>query len=363
VENLKIFSIGHYVSRTGTLFLHSLLDNHPSILTIPGVIKLEKIIKKDIDNSITAFNFFEKDNPKFFDTSLFSPNDENNSGLWCLGEKKNNKILTEKNVFKDNFLNYLNNKKNFTKKNIILAIYYAYAKTHNMNLDKKKILLLHPHEKHICLKFNDIFPDSKFLIPIRDPVKVYFSIISMNKKKAKLRNQHYYPSAQLLDFVSGLEDFKNKGLNFYVIKFEDLNKKLKKKMMEISNYMSIDYDEKMLESTFGGYKYWGNSFDNLRDKYISSENFDYNNSSFKDLYFLKLLNFRISKKYNYNHDNFKKKEILLGIILFFFPLKDEIIYIKNFNYKSIFRYLKFILFFFPKRFILLMIVLKNLLKN
>ena len=96
MENLKIVNIGHYVSRTGTLFLHSLLDNHPAILTIPGVISFKKIIERKIINVEHAFSLFETDNPKFYDTSLLSAFDNNNSGLWQLGENKKEKIFTER---------------------------------------------------------------------------------------------------------------------------------------------------------------------------------------------------------------------------------------------------------------------------
>ena len=37
IFHLNIASIAHYHSCTGTVFLHSLLDDHPEIISIPGV--------------------------------------------------------------------------------------------------------------------------------------------------------------------------------------------------------------------------------------------------------------------------------------------------------------------------------------
>ena len=43
--NLKILAISHYISRSGTLYLHSLLDDHPEIATIPGTIDIVELLK------------------------------------------------------------------------------------------------------------------------------------------------------------------------------------------------------------------------------------------------------------------------------------------------------------------------------
>ena len=108
IENLKIVNIGHYVNRTGTLFLHSLLDNHPQILSIPGVINLNNILQNKVTSANQALEYFERENPKFFDTSKFTLTDKNNSQLFCLGEEKNDKILTDKEFFRSSFLKFFN---------------------------------------------------------------------------------------------------------------------------------------------------------------------------------------------------------------------------------------------------------------
>ena len=84
--DLQIVSISHYQSCTGSVFLHSLLDGHPEICTIPGVPNFMPLISSIYDSAEDAFKIFELSNPKFYDTSKMSRIDQNSSGLYCLGE-------------------------------------------------------------------------------------------------------------------------------------------------------------------------------------------------------------------------------------------------------------------------------------
>ena len=46
IKNLDIVCFGHYASRTGIVFIYSLLDNHPQTLSIPGVQNYNEMVKK-----------------------------------------------------------------------------------------------------------------------------------------------------------------------------------------------------------------------------------------------------------------------------------------------------------------------------
>ena len=109
---LKIVAITQFISRSGTLYLHSLLDNHPEIATIPGTISIVQLLKIKRNCSATeCYEIFKKNNPKFFDTSLFTVKDRNSNNLQILGENKKSKILTDEILFKKYFLTTLNGKK------------------------------------------------------------------------------------------------------------------------------------------------------------------------------------------------------------------------------------------------------------
>ena len=58
IFDLNVVAISHYISRSGTLYLHSLLDNHPEIITIPGTIDIVEILKSKNCNAEKYLNIF-----------------------------------------------------------------------------------------------------------------------------------------------------------------------------------------------------------------------------------------------------------------------------------------------------------------
>ena len=92
------------------------------------------MVKKKINTPEEALRIFEKNNPKFYDTSSFTEKDYYHCCLFRLGENKKDKIITNKKLFEIYFFEFFDYNK-ISKKNIILGIYYSYGKVHNFNFD------------------------------------------------------------------------------------------------------------------------------------------------------------------------------------------------------------------------------------
>tara|TARA_E500000178_G_C17001859_1_gene746093 strand:+ start:79 stop:1164 length:1086 start_codon:yes stop_codon:yes gene_type:complete len=359
-KNYQIVNIGHFVSRTGTVFLHSLLDSHPQILTMPAVINFRNLLnKRNFYTAEEAFEIFDKENPKFYDTSLQKPSDVPDNGLYKLGDNKDDKILTNKKAFKAFFLENLKSSNSITFKNVLVSLNIAYGKTHNKDINKCKVILLHPHEKKDCITFNKLFENSKFLIPVRNPLNVYNSIIKMIKFRKKIRSQLYYPSGQLIQFAKGLDDFRYDKMNMHILKLENLEQNFEVEMKKICNYMEIDFDSCVLKSTFGGKKFWGNTYKNPREKYVPNKINIEKTLSKKDLIILSKINEKIMEEFGYNNKSYTNKSEIFSTLNFFFPLDDEIEFLKNFKFKNLNSYLKFLCYFLPKRIYLAYICLKR----
>lgn len=359
-KNYQIVNIGHFVSRTGTIFLHSLLDSHPQILTMPAVINFRNLLnKRNYYTAEEAFEIFDKENPKFYDTSLQKPSDVPDNGLYKLGDNKNEKILTNKEEFKNFFLENLKLSGNITFKNILISLNIAYGKTHNKDINKCKVILLHPHEKKDCIKFNKLFKNSKFIIPVRNPLKVYNSIVKMVKFRKKIRNQSYYPSGQLIQFAKGLDDFRDNKMKMHILKLENLGENFENELKKICNFMEIDFDLCVLKSTFGGKKFWGNTYNNPREKYVPNEIQVEKILSKKDFAILSEINKKIMEEFEYSNKSFIGKSKIFPALKIFFPLDDEIEFFRNFKFKNLISYLKFLFFYIPKRIYLISICLKR----
>ena len=358
VFDLNVVAISHYISRSGTLYLHSLLDNHPEIITIPGTIDIVEILKSKNCNAEKYLNIFIKNNPKFFDTSSFNFTDKNNSSLWILGDDKKQKIVTDKIKFKNYFLEILRNKKG-NPRNAIIALYLAYAQTHNKLIDKVKIILMHPHEKKTTLMFNEFFKDSLYLIPVRNPFRAYNSIIKKSRFVSEKRNVKYYPGGQLSESASDIKNFYKKKMKMNFFKIEDLAENIEPIMKNLASLLNISFNKSMLESTFGGLKYWSNSVEKQSNQFDTSRHKGEIELPKKDLIILNAINLELIEILNYKKINFTTLEKIFFPLIFFSPMRDEVKFIKEFKVNDIRLYLRFFMFFFPKRLNLLRLVLSN----
>ena len=64
-------------------------------------------------------------------------------------------IITNKILFREHFFQHMYGEE-LSLKNIIISLYYAYARSHDFEVSKFKILLLHPHEREITFIFDQI---------------------------------------------------------------------------------------------------------------------------------------------------------------------------------------------------------------
>ena len=127
MKRLNVTMITHYQS-SGSLYLHSLLDSHPLIITIPGVPHLDPIINGHFNSAEQVLETFNKANPKFYDTSKMTYSDLNSSGLYRLGENADEGIVTDRKLFSSFFNECISNEE-LSSKNIIYSLYYSYAKS------------------------------------------------------------------------------------------------------------------------------------------------------------------------------------------------------------------------------------------
>lgn len=357
--NLKTVAITQVVSRSGTIYLHSLLDNHPEIATIPATININCLLNQNSLSPLEYYNLFKKNNPKFFDTSKFTLKDDRNSMLFMLGKNQSSGIKTDQKLFKEIFLKALQNQ-NINPRSVILSLYYAYNYCHKKDFSKFKLILLHPHEKKTTIKFNKFFKKTLYLVCLRDPIRAYESIIKKNKIISKLRNQIYYPSGQLLQSALDIYEFNREKMRMHFIKIEDLGFNTIKSMKKLADFLNIKFSKTtMSKSTFGGLEYWGNTPNKAFNHFDKRRHLIKSKLNKKDQMIIYLLNKEFMKALKYTNLKLSTLEKFFYPIILILPLNDEWKFIKKNFLKPNFLLLKFIIYFFPKRILLLFISFLN----
>jgi hypothetical protein len=304
--------------RTGTDFLHSLLDSHPEVLTFNGHFQfysfwgeskcvksgnfalsdfVEEFIGKHIEKFKSRYDYIERKDQ--------------------LGVNYDQTIEISTNEFKVYFLKILE-KEQINSKNCLLALYGAYSLCLKQDLNKKVIFFHHLHSHNELDSYLKDFPDSKIISMTRDPRA---NIVSGVKNHKKYRSEtttgphQFFFIKRILEDTTVLKKLKNEYIS---IKIEDLGSE--KIITKLTEWLSISNHPTLKISTWGGLIWNGDRVSvNERLGTGFSKNMLNNNwegiLSGKDKYIFNFIMYHRLKKYQYPY---KKLNFISYIAVPFF---------------------------------------------
>ena len=171
--------------RAGTGLLHSLIDGHSEIITLPSNyfseyfdIKIWKNIIKDGWSKIV--DNFIKNYPVLFDANSsaavltidgYIKDLGKSDGLCNMGKSKNETLFINKLSFKKTHL-LINKEKNLNALSFFKLVHIAYEKV-LINETKKNIIFYHIHnpDTYSQLNFNRLAKSSKNILMVREPLQ------------------------------------------------------------------------------------------------------------------------------------------------------------------------------------------------
>ncbi len=255
-----------YYGRSGSVFLHSLLDNHPDVITFPGVylmgyqewwnslsnLESHKVIERFLDTYQVIFDPCYVDGDELPGCGRYAGLDQN---FHQSGENNDKKIAINKKIFTKKLwlLNEDDVEENalgFFKK-----IHLALAHTQNKKLNKKSKIVYHlhtPQETNAKFLLSNV-KSVKILYSIREP---HISAISLYKHYLKNRGVEK-PLKFVLSYMnefSPMHSFESQSIG---IRLEDLHLETDKTLKLLAEYCGIDMHENLKESTFLGIT-WNN---------------------------------------------------------------------------------------------------------
>jgi tetratricopeptide (TPR) repeat protein len=267
-SNKNVFALIHF-GRSGTGLLHSLLDSHPEVSTLPSIY-LSRFFDESTWGEISGSGW-EKILGKFiekfdylFDAHSTAPFLERNlneirgiglrEGLTSLGEAKNQTLFIDRELF-FRYAKEEIRKIGFINPRILFeTVHRAFDK---LNGDKKSkdIIFYHLHnpDTFTCLNYVTEVPDTKFILMVREPIQ---SCESWCKSDFKARD---YPGI-VNKIVTMLTTFDNPIFTDHrclVIKLEDLKLNPEKTLTNLVKKMGIEFNDSLYEMTMFGKKWWG----------------------------------------------------------------------------------------------------------
>lgn len=339
MNKLNLILVPPPATRSGSLFLQSLFDSHPEIISLPKIFF-------DYENQEFLVNIDTKNNHKIIDEFINKHSDIFNLNILSRYHKNiTNKNNISKDVFKQNFIN-LCEKMEAIKitdyKTIFELIYLAFGMTLGYDINKIKYIFIHIHSfKENSSKFDNLnffykaYPDLKILLSSRN-IKENLAGLMSKDSYFVYKDTIGYKKLILIEEVAFNDVYENllsimdKTSQIIIIDLFTLHKLQDKAMQKIANLLDIEYNEILCSSTFANFTWQGNS---SNGKLIATFNADKKPNNYKekftkkDLYFIELFTSYVSKFYGYEHKELSSIQKAIGTAYFaFLWLYPAIIY-------------------------------------
>lgn len=226
--------------RTGSDYLQSCLDGVPGILTLPGQTYYKNFfdsLKKDFKNI---------KNEELIDFFLIKY-----TNLFIEDKIENKKANIDIVKFKKIFLEISKNQK-LTKRIFVENIFKTYLNISKKKNKKFKAIVNHSHTVTETDFFLELFPESKLLVTIRNPLENLKSGIENWRKYEKkyYGERNYFYTKRILYDLRFAKRFKRK---VFFVKLE--NCFYKKEKLKLSKFLGVKYSNKINIATYNG-KIW-----------------------------------------------------------------------------------------------------------
>jgi len=274
----KIISLVHF-GRSGSGLLHSLIDNHPEVSTLPSIYFSEyfdhstwdKIIKNGwyniVDNFISTYEvlFDAKSNVSIATIGkkrLY--NIGFNEGMVNMGNHQNESLSVDKNLFRQELISLLDCYKELNSLIFFKLVHVAYERAIK-NFNHKSLIFYHIHnpDTYAQLNFIQSDPNANWVMIVRDPIQSCESWI----KHSFRHNDYQICALRICKMLIEIDNYAYKNQKSIGVRLEDLKNYPKKTMPALCQWMGIEENESLYEMTMQGKKWWGDptSSDHLTD--------------------------------------------------------------------------------------------------
>lgn len=263
-----IVALVHF-GRSGTGLLHSLIDNHPEVATLPSIYFMEyfslstwrKIIAGGWDQMPDRFiTLYEV----LFNAQASTPvgtrgNKSISSigikeGMANVGNTKREVLCLDKTIFRNELRQLMQFCDRLDALAFFKMVHVAYAKA--IGDDKKKnVLFYHIHNPSSGAKINfrSLAPKTKWLMMVRDPIQSCESWI----EKSFVKNDYTNVSAQISTMLLDIDDVCHAQDRSIALRLEDLKTYPKKAIPALCDWLGIEEQDSLYEMTAQGKKWWG----------------------------------------------------------------------------------------------------------
>ena len=264
----KITAMVHF-GRSGTGLLHSLIDGHPEVSTLPSIylseffnhFAWEKIIAGGWEEMADRFTTTYA---VLFDASsatkiaskgeIFIHNIGRKEGMTNVGTARDEVLSVDKKVFIKELNQLMDYHDRLDAVAFFKLIHSAYEKAlHNHN--KKSLIFYHIHNPDVNahLNFLRLAPNTSWLMMVREPLQSCESWIMKNFRDNNYRIIAFKIFQMLFEVDQAI--FRNE--NSIGVRLEDLKEYPKETILALCGWLGIKEKDSLYQMTAQGKKWWG----------------------------------------------------------------------------------------------------------
>ena len=315
----RMVSLLHF-GRSGTGLLHSLVDNHPEITTLPSIF-LSGYFNRGVWEKLSADgwenipNHFVNEFAVLFDTRNSAPipgrfgedrvNIGEKEGMITLGENRNEHLEIDTEKFCKKAKSILSRMKTVNPMSFFRVIHDLIEET-----DNKKLCFYHIHnpDHYAHANYLRYVKNSKILMMIREPLDSCQSWL-----RSSINNNYSDCIFKIMTMLYDIDQVAFRFGDARGLRLEDLKTEPKKTLNKLCEWLEINESPNLFQMTAQGKKWWGDpSSPSYSEKHSMSAfgektNKQSNRSilSQKDKFILKTLFYPFSVRFGYQDENKK----------------------------------------------------------
>jgi len=349
----KITAMVHF-GRSGTGLLHSLIDGHPEVSTLPSIyfseffdnFSWEKIIaggwEEMADRFVSTYAvlFDASSDVKIFTKGKrLVDNIGNKEGMTNVGKEGNEILSVNKKVFIEELQRLMDCYDRLNAASFFKLVHSAYEKTQNDNNEKKLIFYhIHNPDTYALLNFFKLEPNTNWLMMVREPLQSCESWLLKS-----FRDNNYKDIViKIFQMLFDIDQAIYRNDNSIGVRLEDLKEYPKETIQALCSWLGIKENNCLYQMTVQGKKWWGDpsSPDFTKEGMSPFDKTSINRKlgsvfSKKDQFILRTLFYPFSVRFGYAKENLEQfKNDLLAIrpmLDQMFDFEKKIVLNKNIN--------------------------------
>ena len=269
----KMIALLHF-GRSGTGLLHSLIDNHSEISTLPSIYFSEYFgtIHKENEGMWKALTIngwdqipesFVSQYEVLFDASSSRPvvcaedlvHDIGTSeGMSNVGENRDEVLTVDRDIFCKELRGLMSGYRKLDASTFFTLVHVAYE-TALSNPSDKHTIFYHIHNPTVYTKLNFLRyrPDARFIMMVREPLQSCESWIKRQWNEADYKEV----SNAIIEMLFDIDQIAFRRCDSVGVRLEDLKLHPDETIASLCDWMGIEEEPGLYEMTAQGKKWWG----------------------------------------------------------------------------------------------------------